>query len=157
MSDLPQRAQLHHKPPAWVQRDSLFFLTVCCAPRGKSQLNNAAAFAAITESIDLYVRSGKWWIESFLAMPDHWHALIAFPDIERMEKVIRDWKRYIAKQATITWQGGFFEHRLRSTKSANEKWHYILNNPVRKGLVSDSKDWPYIWLPSQTNVKIIPW
>lgn len=83
-------------------------------------------------------------------MPDHLHALISFPELAKIEKTIRDWKRYVAKQTGVSWQDGFFEHRLRSTQSANEKWHYILHNPVRQGLVSDSKDWPYIWLPEET-------
>ncbi len=148
MPKLPQRERLFHLPPAWVQNDSLFFITVCCNVREKNQLNNRVVFSAIAKSISHYAESGKWHVESFLAMPDHWHALIAFHDLVQMEKVIRDWKRYIAKQTGVIWQDGFFEHRLRSRQSAEEKWHYILQNPVRKGFVTDPKDWPYIWLPA---------
>ena len=149
MPDLPKRVRLHHRPPSWVQDDALFFITVCCTPRGQDQLTNPPIFARMMESIELYVRSSKWWVESFLAMPDHWHALIAFPELARMEKSIRDWKRYVAKKAKVTWQDGFFEHRLRSRQSADEKWHYILQNPVRRGLISDANEWPYLWLPSE--------
>lgn len=83
-------------------------------------------------------------------MPDHWHALISFTSAKEMEKSIRDWKRYVAKQTGITWQDGFFEHRLRSDKSANEKWHYIYLNPVRKGLITEPDDWPYRWVADET-------
>jgi len=34
------------------------------------------------------------------------------------------------------WQDGFFDHLLRSDESYGEKWNYVLQNPVRAGLVS---------------------
>jgi hypothetical protein len=64
-----------------------------------------------------------------------------------MPAVIRDWKRYVAKQAGIVWLDGFFDHRLRSSESTNEKWNYILLNPVRKGLVPKPEDWRFVWRP----------
>jgi hypothetical protein len=84
-------------------------------------------------------------VDCFLAMPDHWHALIAFPEQEQMERVLRDWKHYVARQSGIVWQDGFFDHRLRSAKKANETWHYIEQNPVRKGLCVAPEDWPWKW------------
>jgi REP element-mobilizing transposase RayT len=145
MTELPQRRRLHHNAPSWVDGDALFFLTVCCARRGAPQLAKPKVFKILTDALEHYLHSGKWWITSFLVMPDHWHALAAFHDTNRMEKTIRDWKRYTAKQAGIVWQDGFFEHRLRSRQSAEEKWHYIRLNPVRKGLVSSPEAWPYVW------------
>ncbi len=143
--DLPQRVRLYHQPPGWVKDDALFFVTLCCATRGRSQLDNAKVFGEILDSADYYIESGKWWIGSFLIMPDHLHALMSFPELAKMEKTICDWKRFIAKRNSIVWQDGFFEHRLRSKQSANEKWHYISNNPVRKGLVEHPAQWPYVW------------
>jgi REP element-mobilizing transposase RayT len=133
-----------------VDRDALFFLTVCCAQRGTIQLTQPPVFGVISDAIEYYVDSGKWWVESFLVMPDHWHALIAFPDMAQMEKIIKNWKRYTAKQGGIIWQDGFFEHRLRSRQSADEKWRYIQLNPVRKGLVGAPEDWPYVWKTNET-------
>ncbi len=72
-------------------------------------------------AIDHNEASGKWRVVLFLAMPDHWHAMIQFPEPEHMEKVLRDWKRYVAKHTGIAWQDGFFEHRLSSRQSAEEK------------------------------------
>ena len=78
-------------------------------------------------------------------MPDHLHALISFPPEALMEKTVRDWKRYVAKETGIRWQDGFFDHRLRSDASFEEKVGYIRMNPVRAGLVLRMKDWPYVW------------
>jgi hypothetical protein len=41
------------------------------------------------------------------------------------------------------WQRDFFDHRLRDDESFEEKAAYILNNPVRAGLVNRFEDWPY--------------
>lgn len=65
-----------------------------------------------------------------------------------MAKVIRDWKRFVAKTAGVAWQDGFFDHRIRSNESFREKALYIRNNPVRGGLVRDAAQWKYIWVPS---------
>ncbi len=150
MPELPQRLRFYHNPPAWVADDALYFITVCCAVRGVSQLDQITTFQVMEQAIEHYEASGKWRVGLFLAMPDHWHALVQFPEPEQMEKTLRDWKRYIAKGTGIVWQDGFFEHRLRSTKSADEKWHYIRLNPVRKGLVADPDEWAFVWTPKKT-------
>ncbi len=41
------------------------------------------------------------------------------------------------------WQTGFFDRLLRREESAQAKWEYIRENPVRKKLVRDWQDWPY--------------
>jgi hypothetical protein len=48
----------------------------------------------------------------------------------------------------IEWQRDFFEHRLRSDESWREKANYILANPVRKGLVAEISQWPYVFFPN---------
>ena len=41
------------------------------------------------------------------------------------------------------WERQFFDHLLRSDESRAEKWHYVRENPVRAGLVTDVSAWPY--------------
>ncbi len=62
-----------------------------------------------------------------------------------MDKAIRDWRRFVAKKAGVVWQDGVFDHRLRGNESYEEKAHYIRMNPVRAGLVTEPREWPYIW------------
>lgn len=77
-------------------------------------------------------------------MPDHLHALLSFPKAENLGTAIRMWKGYQTKQLKIEWQEGFFDHRVRSDESTEEKRQYILMNPVRAGLVARPEDWPYV-------------
>ncbi len=142
---LPQRKRLPHTPPSWVKPGSVFFITICCAARGANSLALPSVFPILELSVEHYVASEKWWCHIALAMPDHFHALLSFPGTVRMDKLIRDWKRFIARSAPVVWQNGFFDHRLRSTESFDEKAHYIRMNPVRAGLSATPADWPYVW------------
>jgi putative transposase len=144
---LPQRKHLSHTPPSWVKSGEIFFITICCARRKVNQLARDDVFIIMTNALDHYTRATKFWPHIFLAMPDHLHALMSFPSDERMDKVLRDWKRFIAKKAGVVWQDGFFDHRLRSEESFDEKAHYIRTNPVREDLVSEPEAWKYIWSP----------
>ena len=80
-------------------------------------------------------------------MPDHLHCLASFPSDQNMQSVISKWKEYTAKKLAIQWQRDFFEHRLRTDESLRDKSDYILMNPVRRGLVKNPKEWPYVWRP----------
>jgi len=76
-------------------------------------------------------------------MPDHLHMLALFSRDLGMIKVVSNWKRYLATKCKIRWQRDFFDHRLRSDESADDKARYILQNPVRAGLAKRSEDWVY--------------
>jgi len=145
---LPERRRLLHSPPPWVGPGALFFVTIGCTPRGQNQPATPRAFAVLQAAFERSTTSGKIWTHLLLAMPDHLHALLAFPLTERMEGVVRDLKRYVARTAGLSWQDGFFDHRLRSGETLDAKADYIRLNPVRAGLIAADRPWPYGWQPS---------
>lgn len=61
---------------------------------------------------------------------------------------VRFWKSHVAKnwidpaQLPI-WQRDFWDTQLRRGESYDEKWQYVLENPVRAGLVKHSEEWPF--------------
>ena len=61
-----------------------------------------------------------------------------------MRHTVRAWKKYLASHARIAWQRDFFDHRLRSDESYQEKAYYIRMNPVHAGLVATPADWDYV-------------
>ena len=81
-----------------------------------------------------------------MLMPDHVHLLVSFPREKPMRIVVSKWKEWTAKSLRIEWQRDFFEHRLRRDESYREKADYVLNNPVRAGLVADWENWPYVFI-----------
>jgi REP element-mobilizing transposase RayT len=49
------------------------------------------------------------------------------------------------------WQTESFDRVLRSSEKLDEKIQYILDNPVRKGLVSASADYRWLWYREREN------
>jgi len=146
MDSVIGRRSLPHGIPPNVQlgpEDEVFFITICCVPRGINQLAEPTVWQAIDESLIIRERHGDLKVRLVLAMPDHLHGLFSFPRAQAFSKVVSDFKSWVAKSCAIKWQRDFFEHRLRGVESAAEKANYIRNNPVRAGLVSRSEDWPY--------------
>ena len=79
-------------------------------------------------------------------MPDHVHLLIAPSDRDApVGNASGAIKRSVRQElaAAWQWQPGSFDRLLRSDESAEEKWQYIRENPVRAGLVINWQDWPY--------------
>lgn len=72
-----------------------------------------------------------------------------------MAEVVRMWKGYQTKRHGIAWQEGFFDHRIRSKGSEEEKADYIRMNPVRAGLVTRPENWPYV-LPASAHPSARP-
>ena len=121
----------------------VYFITICCVPRGINQLASPESWAALDETIKLREARGELRCRLALAMPDHLHALMAFPGDPSMKVAVTAIKSWMASRHGIRWQRDFFDHRLRGWESAIEKANYIRMNPVRAGLVPNPQDWPY--------------
>ena len=143
-SVLPIRKYLPHDVPIWIDpTQEAFFLTINGKTRNVNQFANPKSWDAILESIAFRENQGDWHWNLILAMPDHLHGIVFFPKRFEMRKMIEEWKRWLARQCKFEWQDGFFEHRLRSEESAQEKATYIRMNPIRAGLIDESESWPY--------------
>ena len=144
---LPVRKCLPHEAPLWVDSNCAdYFITICCAQRGKNQLAQHEVACELVETIKHRNAKRIWYVHLALIMPDHIHFLVSFPESEkRMQTIMSKWKEWTAKSLKIEWQRDFFEHRLRKEESFREKADYILLNPVRAGLAEKAEDWPYVF------------
>lgn len=86
----------------------------------------------------------------YVLMPDHVHLFASLPRHLRLEHYVRLLKQHLNEPlrlgSTTTdrlWQPGFFDHLIRANESYEQKWEYVLRNPVRAGLVERWQDWPY--------------
>jgi REP element-mobilizing transposase RayT len=147
-SDRKSRKSLPHVVPLEIPPNpmgDLFFITISCKPRGRNQLANPEVWGVIIETLLHREKAGILKTRMVLAMPDHLHGLFIFVDSRPMIQLISDFKSWVAKRTGIVWQRDFFDHRLRSAESSEEKASYIRQNPVRAGLVENPDDWPYQW------------
>jgi putative transposase len=138
------RRALPHDPPHFIgTSNAIFFMTICCQPKGTNHLCHSQTAKILFDATRFYQEQHYWGVPLLLLMPDHLHMLASFgPDLG-MKRVIANWKRYTANHAGIHWQRDFFDHRLRNDESFDEKAAYILENPVRAGLAHRVEDWPY--------------
>lgn len=52
--------------------------------------------------------------------------------------------RQLRRQGPV-WQEESFDHVLRSSEGLDAKVDYVLQNPVRNGLVKDSQEYKWVW------------
>jgi len=149
-NDHPERKRLSHEIPFWARDDSLYFITICCDPRGQNQLCHTEVAKRIFESIVFRNETDAWHMRLCVLMPDHVHVLVSFPHEASMKRVVSSWKERLAKQCGVNWQRDFFDHRLRGDEGYLEKANYIRENPVRKGLIVSADAWPYKWEENST-------
>jgi putative transposase len=148
---------LHHGPasqetaaargPQWVQEGSFILITINCVPRNINQLCRKGPGDAVLKAAAHYHDNLIWFCLLTLLMPDHLHGIISFPREPGPKKIVKEWKKYLARMFGICWQRDFFDHRLRDHHELEEKIGYILANPMRKGLCDKSEDWPWIYRP----------
>jgi REP element-mobilizing transposase RayT len=91
-------------------------------------------------------------------MPDHVHIIMskkfdsARNQTYRLSEIMSSIKgatshainKLLNRRGSV-WQEESFDHITRSNESLNQKIAYILDNPVRKGLVEHLKDYPHLW------------
>ena len=135
----------HDTPLGIPPEEAIFFLTICAEKRGSDFL--IAHSTAILDAVRHRHSSGVWFCRIFVIMPDHIHALLCFANpAHPMKKAVSEFKRWTAHAGGFRWQRDFFEHRLRSNESVNEKADYILMNPVRAGLAASPEKWPHVFI-----------
>ena len=140
---LPARRKLPHGlPPFPVLGPIVQFVTINAAERGGTPF--LAVAEKMLDAARFYHEHGRWFLSLFLVMPDHLHMLATFPSGSG-KATCGAWKGFLRKTLGIRFQSDCFEHRIRNESEFAEKWHYIRENPVRKGLVDMPDEWPY-WI-----------
>ncbi len=142
-----RRKVLPHQPPWSVDPSAhAFFITICAKDRRNAPLLPMAS--GLIDAIRFYHAEGIWWTHLAVVMPDHVHLILSFPPDRVFRTSLAKWKHWTAHNHGVDWQRDFFDHRLRREESFNEKADYVLQNPVRAGLVSEWESWPHRWCPS---------
>jgi putative transposase len=139
--------RLHHNTPAWVEVGAIFHIRIRIARGGTPPLTQPSVANDLLASAELYHSTGRWFNWLFLLMPDHVHALVAFPRDCDMRTVIGRWKAWQTRTHGVRWQDNFFDHRIRNQHELHVKAEYIRQNPVVKGLCRSSAEW--LWVISR--------
>ena len=160
--ELPQRKLINHRGPLSVNVvGAWYFITICAeghkpwsvggAPRAPRDIDQSreiplvhAAEMILAESRE-YQRRGVWCLALMLVMPDHVHFIVHGPSGGRpLPRLIGDFKRLVTSRYGLRFQRNFWDTRIRDEAHYAEKFRYVCNNPVRKGLCACACDWPYV-------------
>jgi putative transposase len=107
----------------------------------------------VTKSIEILkdlAQQESFSIWAYCFMPDHVHLLIegekAEADMRRFTRLLKQKAGYWFKSIyhDKLWQPGYYERVLRDDEATLMVVRYILENPVRKGLVQHFTDYPYL-------------
>ncbi|MGR3173831.1 MAG: REP-associated tyrosine transposase [Candidatus Scalindua sp.] len=126
----------------------VYFLTICCYDNMNYFTNKNIVFTVL-DSLNRISSEMSFTIIVYCFMPDHLHILTSGNEKTNLIKFIKTFKQitgYNFKKADgrNLWQKSFHDHVVRKEESLNTIAEYIFNNPVRKGLVNNYEDYPFL-------------
>jgi putative transposase len=144
---LPVRKAPIHLPVREIpNRPVIIFVTICSNKR-KPTLCSEDKHRVIVNS---WLKADAWIVGGYVIMPDHIHFFCAPArrDFPELKKWVQYWKALASlswpqRSEQPIWQASFWDTQIRSGQSYEEKWEYVRQNPVRKGLVRNADEWPF--------------
>ncbi len=143
----------------------LHFVTFSCYRRQAllGRLRTRNLFVAVLGEVR---RRYEFRLVGFVVMPEHVHLLISEPGKGNPSKVVQALKQTVSRRlrtksgrkiaanqlslsfgredsCSHSWQHRFYDFNVWSDKKKIEKLEYMHQNPVKRGLVRDPKDWPW--------------
>ncbi len=125
-----------------------YFITILTKDRG-TYLKEVEVVRSATDILLEEARSEKFSILAYCFMPDHLHLLVmGQDDRSNARKFVSLFKQksghwFKKNYNENLWHVSYYDHILRREESIESVTLYILENPVRKGLVSDYREYPF--------------
>ncbi|MCA8830738.1 REP-associated tyrosine transposase [Hymenobacter pini] len=112
------------------------------------------AIATLVQTALQYYTDRHYQLVCYCIMPNHVHVLLLLPEnAPPLVRTLQAFKSYTATQANKLlgrtgqfWQRESYDHVVRNLKELENIIRYILENPVKAGLVTDWQQWPYHYL-----------
>ncbi len=126
-----------------------YFLTFCSDRRRQVFVNARVVTLAIAQIVRA-ADEEHFAVLVYCFMPDHLHLLIeGRADNSDCRRFIKSAKQYSGfyysrKHGDKLWQRYSYERALRNDEATLDVARYILNNPVRAGLVREPREYPFI-------------
>jgi len=146
MQEVGRRRPVHQELREVFNKPIVVFLTLCTKGK-KLILAHDDVHTLLRES---WCEADSWIVGRYVLMPDHLHLFCspAIPQSPPLQHWVSYWKSHAARhwpkpQDAPVWQRDFWDTQLRREESYDDKWRYVVENPVRASLVARAEDWPY--------------
>ncbi|RPI54261.1 MAG: transposase [Acidobacteria bacterium] len=126
-----------------------YFLTFCTFRRHHFFIDATTVSNTLTQFRQTSQREG-FEILAYCFMPDHTHELVEglheSADLRRFCKLAKQRSGGVHARSGRgpLWQEGYYDRVLRDGEDIRQVARYILNNPIRAGLVNTPADYPYL-------------
>jgi len=126
-----------------------YFITACTQGR-LHWFADARRAHDLTAQLSPFFATYGFEVLAYCVMPDHVHLLLEGLTADaNLREAMRQWKQKTARECMTRyrarlWQAGFHERVLREGDDIRAVVGYVLQNPVRAGLVRSARDWPWI-------------
>ena len=160
-AERPQRRE-HHLPREEYRRTDVPFFLTLCARHHQDPFRRQSLAVAIIEAIEHRRKQNVWRVYAYCLMPDHLHLVVQLIEPEGGQRprqdilaVLAQFKSFTTRAAWETglgghlWQHDQWDRLLRDERGFRYRCQYVLDNPVRKGLVEDWTLWPYSGIPDE--------
>jgi len=125
-----------------------YFVTILTKDRG-TYLKEVEVVDSLIGILVEKARSERFSVLAYCFMPDHPHLLVSGDDdnsnLMKFISLFKQKSGYWFKKNynKNLWHISYYDHILRKEESIENVALYILENPVRRGLVSDPKEYPF--------------
>ena len=140
----PQRKHPHHGVIELPKKPTVVFVTVGLENRYRPVLATPVIHDLLRA---IWLQADYWRVNWYMIMPDHLHFFTVLGELDfSLERWMAYWKSQYTKAhllSTPPLETNHWDTTIRSAAHFREKWEYMRQNPVRKGLVERTEDWPY--------------
>jgi putative transposase len=158
-SEAPKQGLYFHKrirldPESYGRTADAYSVTIATLNRRPIFADASCASSAVKVLHDLAaVRSIR--VYCYCVMPDHVHMVVSPSPICDIPTFVGQYKNLTQREVWrlgntgVFWQKSFWDRIVRSDESLQETIRYVLNNPVRRGLVSAWEEYAFVgWIES---------
>ena len=138
-----------HRLPAECYRGFITVAFTFCIKDSKQVLSRKEIVLPCSEILFTASIQSNCDVLAYTFMPDHCHVLLqGKSELADTLHAMRNFKQksgyWLSKhQSGIEWQKSFYDHILRTDEEIDNHMRYILENPVRKGIIGDWKEYPW--------------
>lgn len=126
-----------------------YFITLCTFDK-KSVFNNKILVESLVNALREKSKFYNFKVWGYCFMPDHLHLLIeGSKEDSDMKQFISAYKQhtgfyYKKRTGKPLWQINYYEHVLTKEETIKKVLDYIFENPVRKRIVKDYREYEYL-------------
>ena len=148
-TDVPFPKRIRLPREAYADQRTSFHVTIKTHPEVATL--SAPVRSAVWEVVVEQATAARIHLLAACLMPDHLHLLLrpGDEDLIRFLKVFKSWttrKAWGAGHRGPLWQPGMWDRTIRGGDDFEVTLRYVVENPLRAGLIDEAEDWPWTWV-----------